>query len=213
MNEVHTMMLSLTIYKIVTVLTGLGFAFLGYRLFIHGIFTEAGELRTNWENRSLVLKKAAPGTFFALFGVIIVCVSLWRGLTFEDLGKGITSEVRVERGAGIGPTAAVQSSDLPSKIVPDQETLELERLRVREYVAFLNQSLRLFNPALGEAKQRRIREKTRAVKLYLMRTVWSRDWGQFDDFAIWAEGGATPIDSEAFRGAAGFFTYGQEETP
>jgi hypothetical protein len=82
------MMLYLTIYKVATLLVGLAFTFMGYKLFIRGIFTEAGELRANWENRSLMMKRAAPGTFFALFGTVIVCVSLWRGLSFSN-GEGI----------------------------------------------------------------------------------------------------------------------------
>jgi hypothetical protein len=211
MSEVSTMMLSLTIYKVITVLAGLGFAFMGYRLFIHGIFTEAGELRTNWENRSLVLRKAAPGTFFALFGAVIACVSLWRGLTFGELGGGANSGIRIETGSGIGSTADVHTSGIASRVVPDKEALGLERLRVREHIAFLNQLLRLVNPALRKAQRQRVREKTRAVKLYLTRAVWHHDWGQFEDFQLWAEGGGKAVDSEAFRRAADFFAYGQEE--
>ena len=33
----------------------------------------------------LVLKNAAPGTFFALFGVLIVLFTLYKGLEFETL--------------------------------------------------------------------------------------------------------------------------------
>ena len=54
MYDSFTMMLFLTIYKVVTMLTGLAFAFMGYRLFVHGIFEQAGELRTNWDDRGLV---------------------------------------------------------------------------------------------------------------------------------------------------------------
>ena len=211
MSDIHTMLMALTIYKVVTVLTGLGFAFLGYRLFIHGIFTEAGELRTNWDNRGLVLRKAAPGTFFALFGVIIVCVSLWRGLTFGDLGSHRDSAIRIDRGSGIGPIADVHQPATTAPILADKDAPERERLRVREHIGFLNQLLPRIDPALAEAKQARIRERTRAVKLYLMHTVWSPDWGRFEDFEMWAEGGTHAVDANGFRDAADFFAYGQEE--
>jgi hypothetical protein len=99
---------------------------------------------------------------------------------------------------------------MTSGLVQDKETLERKRLRVREYIGFLNQSVRLFNPALEEAKQQRIQERILAVKLYLMRSVWSSGWGRFEDFEMWAEGGAKAVDSEAFRDTIAFFNYGKE---
>jgi hypothetical protein len=43
-----------------------------------------------------------------------------------------------------------------------------------------------------------------------MHAVWGQDWGHFEDFQLWAEGGGKAIDSDAFRRAAEFFAYGQE---
>lgn len=75
--------LSITLYKMVSLLVGGAFSYMGYRLFISGIWGNAGSLETHYENNRLVLKNAAPGTFFALFGAIIVSITLLKGLEFE----------------------------------------------------------------------------------------------------------------------------------
>ena len=85
MSDFQVLVFSLTGYKLLTLLTGLIFGSLGYKLFRVGVFEKAGELKTTWGDRSLVLKQAAPGTFFALFGVVIVATTLIKGVNFESL--------------------------------------------------------------------------------------------------------------------------------
>ena len=208
MSEGHTMMMSLTIYKLATIFTGLAFAFMGYRLFLHGIFSEAGEMRTNWENRSLVLRKAAPGTFFAVLGAVIVSVSLLRGLSWGDSVGGTDSGIG--ENPGDRPVMETRRRPTASSVAPTKEALELGRLEVREHIAFLNQLPELLSPALTEPDRRRVSQRTLAVKLYLMHAVWGQDWGPFEDFQLWAEGGAKGGDSQEFRRASEFFAYVQE---
>jgi len=188
MNENHTLMLSLTIYKVVTILAGLAFAFMGYKLFVHGIFTEAGELSTNWENKSLVLKKAAPGTFFALFGTVIVCVSLWRGLTLEP-----SQEQGALGGSGLLSTATSKAENR-SWQNPSAEEM---RPTVLNDVAILN---RFANDLLRQQEQGKGSSLTVATedsdrlldlidrtKATLILSVWSQDWGDQDEFRKWAQ--------------------------
>jgi hypothetical protein len=75
--------LALLIYKLACVCSGVMICFFGYLLFVRGIFTSAGDLDSQFHNTKLVLKKAAPGTFFALFGACVVAVTVWRGLEFR----------------------------------------------------------------------------------------------------------------------------------
>ena len=84
--------------------------------------------------------------------------------------------------------------------------------RVREHIALLNQLPRLLDPALSEAQRRRVHDKLLAAKLRLAQSVWGEDWGAYEDFRLWAEGGVKKSDSEAFRKAAEFFAYGQERS-
>jgi hypothetical protein len=59
---------------------GLIVVYLGYRLFCRGIFDTGGDFEATWHDNKLILKRAAPGTFFALFGTLIIAVSLWHGI-------------------------------------------------------------------------------------------------------------------------------------
>jgi len=189
MNESHIVILSLTLYKVVAILAGLAFTFMGYKLFIHGIFTEAGELQTNWENRSLVLKKAAPGTFFALFGTVIVCVSLWRGLTLEP-----SKEQGSVGGSGFFSIGASQGNDQNWQTPTSGE----RRQTVLNDIAILNQ---LANEIIPQREQGKISRMAITIengdrildlidrtKTTLMLSVWSQDWGDQEEFIKWAQG-------------------------
>ncbi|MFI2811037.1 MULTISPECIES: hypothetical protein [Microbulbifer] len=92
--------LSLVIYKVVSLLVGSLFGYLGYRLFISGVWGGAGELQAAFRDNRLVLKEAAPGTFFAICGVVIIAVTLYKGLEFEDYHRGNTNYVEIAEEGG-----------------------------------------------------------------------------------------------------------------
>lgn len=73
-----------SVYHLASSLIGLALGWMGYRLFRVGLFDKAGELKVAWGGgRSLVLKQAAPGTFFALLGAAIVIISLEKGFNLR----------------------------------------------------------------------------------------------------------------------------------
>ena len=88
--------ISLTSYKIISLLVGNIFAYMGYRLFTAGIWGHAGELEAEFGDNKLVLKKAAPGTFFALFGAIIISMTLYKGLELKDHDNNSSTESYIE---------------------------------------------------------------------------------------------------------------------
>ena len=189
MSEANSLMLYMTIYKSTASLVGLGFAYMGYRLFVQGIFTEAGELTTNWEDRSLVLRKAAPGTFFALFGTVVVCLSIWRGLTF---GPGVDAGAISEASGMLGSN---HSQPLDETGGPSRNTV-WTRQTVLDDVSILNA---FANDLLQQQTEGETAMVTVAVensdqvldlidraKITLMVSVWSQDWGQPEEFKKWA---------------------------
>ena len=93
-KEIVLIILMISTYRIVSLIVGLGFAYMGYKLFIHGVFDKAGELQAAWGEKKLLLKQAAPGTFFSLFGTVIIVVALWKGLSFglENGLAGLTHQ-------------------------------------------------------------------------------------------------------------------------
>ncbi|WP_295648239.1 hypothetical protein [uncultured Mucilaginibacter sp.] len=55
-------------------------------LFVKGIFNESGDVDASFKNYKLTVKKAAPGTFFVLFGAIIICFTIFNAI---DLKSGV----------------------------------------------------------------------------------------------------------------------------
>lgn len=92
------------IYKIATLLVGVSFLILGYRLYLRGVAVsgttkERGEFSLSFgRNRHVSLKHAGPGVFFCLFGLIIIVVAIAKGVRFETEPDGGT----VSAGAPIG---------------------------------------------------------------------------------------------------------------
>jgi hypothetical protein len=88
--------LGITTYKFACLAVGTLFCVLGYRLFKLGIWGSAGDLDAKFNNTRLVLKSAAPGTFFAVLGAVIVVVTVWQGINFNwqrgDGGNTLSSE-------------------------------------------------------------------------------------------------------------------------
>ena len=87
--------LSLISYKLASLVVGSVFAHMGYRLFMSGIWGSAGELEASFADNKLIFKKAAPGTFFAVFGALIIAITLYKGLEFENYTKGKESFVEI----------------------------------------------------------------------------------------------------------------------
>jgi len=79
-------MLYVFLFKIFTILSGSFSIYLGYKLFVKGIFSDAGEVTGTAGNYNLTIKKAAPGTFFSVFGAIIICCGVLKGFTIESEG-------------------------------------------------------------------------------------------------------------------------------
>jgi hypothetical protein len=79
------------IYKVLPIVIGFIIIYFGYNLFKKGIFSNSGDLTAIWGNKSLLLKKAAPGTFFSLFGMFIVLAGVFKGIEIQTNIKGIQS--------------------------------------------------------------------------------------------------------------------------
>jgi hypothetical protein len=204
--------------RIIGVVIG-GFSiYFGYRLFLAVKATGEGTAEVKLPGDvTVMLCRIGPGVFFALFGTAVVGASLVYPVRYRETEKvdgtivkrekeisGVGEERRLDPGNGRRPF--LRTSPVPT------EELEAERLRVRGHIDFLNQLPRLLGPAPAKEQKQPVSRKILAAKLHLMRGVWGQDWGEFDDFQQWAEGGPKPSDSETFRKAAQFFEFGQEKS-
>jgi len=91
MELLEIQVIALTIYKIMSLLVGTLLTYLGYRLFMAGVWGNAGEVEGTFSDNKIIIKKAAPGTFFVLAGAIILGFTIYKGLNFEHIESKGTS--------------------------------------------------------------------------------------------------------------------------
>jgi len=89
--DIHlAQIIAVTTYKVFSLLAGVALCFLGYKLFMAGVWGHAGDAEGNFGNNKIIIKKAAPGTFFVLMGALVIGVTLVQGLHFttsSEIGK------------------------------------------------------------------------------------------------------------------------------
>ena len=73
----------------VTVVVGFGFAVLGYRLFLWGVMNDS-DPEALWNDRGLLLRRAAPGSLFAMCGLAMITFALWQGPSIVREYQGAT---------------------------------------------------------------------------------------------------------------------------
>jgi hypothetical protein len=80
MDTNSILFLSFSAYKISGILVGGFFGYLGYKLFVSGIWGDAGTLQAAHKDSKFLLKSAAPGTFFVVLGAFVISVTLFKGV-------------------------------------------------------------------------------------------------------------------------------------
>lgn len=84
MDIVIAQIISLTLYKITSLATGVALCYMGYRLFLAGVWGNAGDAEGSFGDNKIIIKKAAPGTFFILMGAIVIGLTIAKGLSFNS---------------------------------------------------------------------------------------------------------------------------------
>lgn len=84
----YAIYLTLLIYKLAALGAGLVLCVLGYRLFVKGIWGAAGDIDVRFKDRAIVVRSAAPGSFFAVLGAAVIVATIWQGLSLDSGGLG-----------------------------------------------------------------------------------------------------------------------------
>lgn len=83
-----------TVYKLACLASGVLLAYMGYRLFMANKVGDAGTLDISTPEGKLSLHKAAPGTFFALFGTLMVIFTITRGMEYKSPSQEVGDRVQ-----------------------------------------------------------------------------------------------------------------------
>jgi hypothetical protein len=115
MSEFTWTLIMIGTYRIVAILAGVLAIYLGYRLFMVGIYEKAGDLKATWGSTHLILKQAAPGTFFAVFGALVITFGIWRGIDIKSRESATTiGSPALNLGATPQPSKSVLPSSAPA---------------------------------------------------------------------------------------------------
>jgi hypothetical protein len=98
-------------YRCVLVGVGLALSYMGFRLFCLGLYEKVGELKASWGGRALVLRQAAPGTFFVVCGGVVLLGTLARGVQFDKEIEGSRAHLS---DASRKPLVSTSTTDLPA---------------------------------------------------------------------------------------------------
>ncbi len=73
----------LILYKLGILIAGVSLCYMGFRLFLTDKISASGDLTAKGGAYELKLSGAAPGIFFSLFGTIIICFSIFKGVEYR----------------------------------------------------------------------------------------------------------------------------------
>jgi hypothetical protein len=192
------------IERLAIVLIGGMAIYLGYRLFLAVKAEAEGEARiTLPHDVTVMVSRVGPGVFFALFGSMVVIASLYFSIAYSDAERDYSGMVPAGASGASRPTDVITTA-------PSDEALEIERLRLRQEIEFLNGLPGLLRPGLTEGQRKAVTDHMREIKLRLMASVWAEDWSDPEAFRLWAEGGAEADDSDGFASARTFYQAGAE---
>jgi hypothetical protein len=109
------------------IVAGLGFAFMGFLLFDKGLFKES-EVEAVWGDKKLFLKRAAPGTVFALFGVFVIVYALYKVPTLEFINNAapVTKDMLKDANTKVG-VILVQNNTYHTSNTTQQISTEPQR--------------------------------------------------------------------------------------
>ncbi len=148
MSDTIKIILIGTGFRAICLASGLGFAYLGYRLYIKGVFEKSEEIKGHLGEASVVLKNVAPGVVFALFGLISGALGVIRPISIDaELRPTTTANTSKLQPAGeivIEPKSQMQEttfgvSETPKAIVAKlSQRVQLTAEDERELLQSLN---------------------------------------------------------------------------
>jgi hypothetical protein len=86
MSEANPDLLVFALLRVVVLVVGLAFAYMGFRLFMSGLQNPSGDIEIEGGRFKVKVIRAAPGIFFALIGGAIVVYQVTRVLQYSSLG-------------------------------------------------------------------------------------------------------------------------------
>jgi len=202
------------IERILAVLIGGLSVYWGYSLFLHlpQQSDSAGKIILPG-NISIYLSRVGPGIFLALFGVVVVALSLHKAIIYSDRGFYAGAPAAEQDTTMVHPKSngRYYSGLGETETKGDRQSLEKSRTLLRRDLFFLNTLSKVLKTDLSDAQQVDINLTLPRIKLDLMKAVWDEDWGDYVEFKKWVLEGDENSPPQGFKTAAEYFHYGRKE--
>ncbi|MCQ8106287.1 hypothetical protein NP590_19435 [Methylomonas sp. SURF-2] len=177
--------------RITVVLIGGMSIYLGYRLFLAIPHQQDSEGRIRLPaDISIVMVRIGPGVFFALFGVMAVCLSLIKPL-----------QIQANSGNPVGNAESI--SYLQANQATDDSAARADaRVLIRKEIEILNTLPQLLRQDLAEHERTSVVGGIARIKLLLMQPAWDEaeagfgDYASFENWVKSGESGAPPPNSQ-----------------
>jgi len=181
--------------------------YLGYRLFRLVPESKDSEGRVTFtKDLSIVVSRVGPGVFFALFGALVVGLSIYRnvevGVDGKNIFYGAPDAAAYFQGAGNAAGAT------------DEEAKSDTRMLLRREIAILNTLPKLLDPALPVQDRSHVELAIPRIKLALMKPVWgeaAEGWGTPEAFERWLKEGDGGPPPDEIAEAVKYFDYPSQE--
>lgn len=190
--------------RILAVIIGGICIYLGYRLFLHMPEEKDGETKLKLPGGiSIFITRVGPGVFFALFGAAVVALSLYYGIVYSKAESAESAETVASAG-----TQTFYRGIMSGLSEESEDDRQANRLKLALEIEFLNSLPGQSDGGLSEAKRRDLAVRVTTIKLALMKSLWGPEWGDYDYFVVWAEGGGVDPVPEELKPAAEYYHSG-----
>ncbi len=226
--------------RLLVVLIGGLSIFLGYHLFLSMPQQPDGEGKVVLPGGvSIYVSRVGPGVFFAMFGAVVLSLSLYHSLRYTKDQSRVSTLNAATPQATVADAPTPRPAHSPVPLVPPVPASlsslahhsEREEVRysipplsrapdpveLKELEAscdFINRTLpSLLKPSLNPTQQRDLQRTVRRIKLDLIEAKWTADWGDFKDFKDWARGGGHDPPPPSQQTPADLYHHGMEIPP
>lgn len=151
---------------------------------------------------SIFLSRVGPGTFFSLFGAIVLAASFYFPVKVEQrISVGTMTRV-----SGFSRPADESADFKPVLQQPAPEVVAQARVEAHSHIAFLNRLPGILKSDLTTLEQEDLMNQIKRLKLFVLfkDTVWG-DWGDRGKFKHWVKSGARGDPPDGFREAADLY--------
>jgi hypothetical protein len=146
-------------------------------------------------NISIYLSRVGPGIFFALFGAVVIALSLHNAIEYEKSpAQNQSNDVALVNEKYLG----IHSDRFEGELLER----EIRKSEISRHMYWLNQIPSILKPDLPQEKKVDVSNGLNALKLQLIRTIWDKEWGDYSKFEEWANLGAEENTAEGFSSAA-----------